>query len=92
MQITINFSLPENLRDFFETRLAELGIEGPEYLERLVHEEKKRLIGEYYLKEVQKGIESVANEGTLSEEEFLESQRNRMSKYKNSKKTVAGRV
>lgn len=55
----ITIHLSEQQRKFVEFRAKELGIEKPEdYIEQLLREEEERLIGEYYMKEIQKGLDS----------------------------------
>ena len=55
MQIT----LPEPLEQFVQSRVTELGLDQPDqYIEQLLKEEKQRRLEEYYMKEVQKGLDS----------------------------------
>ncbi len=56
---TLTLDLPDSMQKFVEFRAAELGIANPEeYLLKLICEEEERLVGEYYMREIQKGLDS----------------------------------
>ena len=56
---TIQITLPESLQRFVQGRVAELGLERPDqYVEQLLKEEQRRRLEEYYMREVQKGLDS----------------------------------
>ncbi|MDR0337537.1 MAG: hypothetical protein LBI18_10650, partial [Planctomycetaceae bacterium] len=56
---TINLKLPESLQNFVNHQVAELGLSAPDkYFEKLVEEEQKRKIDEYYYKKCQEALES----------------------------------
>ena len=56
---TIQITLPEPLQRFVQGRVAELGLDQPDqYIEQLLIEEQRRKLEEYYMREVQKGLDS----------------------------------
>jgi len=56
---TIQTTLPEPLQLFVQGRVAELGLDRPDqYFEQLLEEEQQRRLEEWYMKEVQKGLDS----------------------------------
>jgi len=56
---TFQITLSESLQQFVLGKVAELGLDRPDqYFEQLLEEERRRRIDEYYMKEVQKGLDS----------------------------------
>jgi hypothetical protein len=56
---TIQITLPEPLQRFVQGRVAELGLDQPDqYIEQLLEEEQRRRLEDYYMREVQKGLDS----------------------------------
>lgn len=67
----ITLHLSESLQKFVEIQAAELGISHPEeYLEKLLLEEQKRKIEEYYMKKIEEGLAS--GESMPMDEKFWE--------------------
>ena len=56
---TFQITLSESVWQFVQDKVAELGLDRPDqYFEQLLEEEQRRRIDEYYMKEVQKGLDS----------------------------------
>lgn len=56
---TINLQLSESLQNFVNHQVTELGLSAPEqYVEKLVEEEQKRQLDEYYYKKCQEALAS----------------------------------
>ncbi|MDR2438040.1 MAG: hypothetical protein LBE12_01545 [Planctomycetaceae bacterium] len=56
---TLTITLSESLQEFITNRIVELGLTAPEeYVEKLIREEQKKQLWNYYEKEVAKAFES----------------------------------
>jgi hypothetical protein len=56
---TLQITLSEPLQRFVKGRVAELGLDHPDqYVEKLLEDEQRRQLDEYYWREVQKGLNS----------------------------------
>lgn len=88
---TISIELSDSQQKFVDAQIAELGIPGPEeYLEKLIQEERKRKLGEYYMKEIQKGLDS--GDPLPMDEAFWERLDERIRLHREEKrKVMAGR-
>ena len=56
---TMQITIPEPLRQFVLNRVAELGCDCPDqYFEKLLEEDQRRKLDEYYMKKVSEGLAS----------------------------------
>ena len=56
---TLQITLSEPLQQFVLSRVAELGLDGPDqYFEKLIREDRQRKLEDYYMEKVNEGLAS----------------------------------